>query len=207
MDEAFGDLLRGLVELGIADELLLIFTSDHGEELGERDRMGWHSHALFDEQLRVPLLVSFPGRRFAGARVRWQVRGIDLLPTVLDVLGAPSPPAAEGASLLPLLRGEERSHRPAVSQRDVAQIPAPVSLRTGAWKYYARTQRRQVLLYDLADDPGETRDRAADDPQRLTRLKGELVELLRRRPDARIGRRVDLDPALEEQLRQLGYLE
>ena len=66
------------------DNSLIVFTSDHGEELGERSKMGWHSHALWDEQIRVPLIIKFPNGEFAGTRVAPQVRSIDILPTTLD---------------------------------------------------------------------------------------------------------------------------
>jgi arylsulfatase A-like enzyme len=85
MDAAFGELIDCLRAAGRLDHTLIIFTSDHGEEFGEHGKVGWHSHTLYDELLRVPLIIRFPGGRFAGASLDEQVRILDIAPTMLDV--------------------------------------------------------------------------------------------------------------------------
>jgi len=207
MDEAFGRLVAELERLGLYESTLIVFTSDHGEELGERDRMGWHSHALFDEQLLVPLIVRLPGGRHAGRRVATQVRSIDILPTVLDVLGVPPLAVFEGETLMPLVRGEPGADRPAVSQRDVATPRGPISLRTGRWKLYDRTQLRRLLLFDVEQDPGELHNLVRDEPTRVRELGGEIEELLAGRPDGRYRGRVEIDEDLRRRLEELGYLK
>jgi arylsulfatase A-like enzyme len=207
MDEAFAGLLAGLERLDLGGETLVVFTSDHGEELGERERIGWHSHALFDEQIRVPLIIRWPGGDHAGHRVSAQVRSIDILPTICDVLGIEPLEVFEGRTLVPLARGEPGEHRPAVSQRDVPTPRGPASLRTGKWKWYERTQTRRRLLFDVEQDPGELSDLAPVMQQRMRELMLQLEELLASRPDGRYRGRIEIDEELRRRLEELGYLK
>jgi arylsulfatase A-like enzyme len=207
MDEAFDDLLRGLDDLGLREDVLIVFTSDHGEELGERERIGWHSHALFDEQIHVPLIISLPRSRIRGVRVASQVRSIDILPTVLDVVDIAPLEVFEGQTLIPFLDQGGGGPLPAVSQRDVFEPRGPVSLRTGRWKYYDRSLIRRRLLFDVGDDPGELRDLSREDPERVIELRRELEQLLGQRPTAPRGEPVEIDAALKRKLEALGYIK
>ena len=85
-DRAVGALLDGLEERGLSENTLLVFLSDHGQEFFEHGAYG-HGHSLYGEVLRVPLVFSFPARIPEGRRVREQVRLIDVMPTILDILG------------------------------------------------------------------------------------------------------------------------
>ena len=106
VDEAFGELLRGLEALGLAGNTLVVFTSDHGEEFGEHGVVGWHSHTLYDELLSVPLLIRFPDGLAAGQTVEAQVRLLDLAPTITSAAGIEAPSTFEGVDLTP---GHRRS--------------------------------------------------------------------------------------------------
>ena len=134
MDGAFGRLVGYLEKRGLLDKTLLIFTSDHGEEFGEHAQTGRHSHALYDELLHVPLIVRMPGGNFSSTVVEPQVRGIDILPTVLDVLGLESPSPLDGSSLTGLMTGLDDEPRVAVSQIDTAHAKPPSSIRTETQK-------------------------------------------------------------------------
>ena len=101
-DREVGRLLDALDAQGLADETLVVFHADHGESLGEQRYVG-HGLLLNDATMRIPLLVRLPGRVAAGRRVDAQVRNVDILPTVLEVVGAPLPPDLPGRSLLPLV--------------------------------------------------------------------------------------------------------
>src|SRR5206468_442039 len=129
-DDAFGNLVDLLAARQLLDRTLLVLTSDHGESLGEHVDIGNHTSCLNDEVLRIPLLVKFPKGRFAGAVVGQQVRSLDILPTVLEVLNLAPLPQAEGRSLLPLLTGKERGDRVAISQMDVGGPRLPTAIRT-----------------------------------------------------------------------------
>jgi hypothetical protein len=134
MDAGFGALIAYLERRDLLARSIVIFTSDHGEELGEHGQMGRHSHALYDEVLRVPLIIRLPQAKRAGTVVERQVRGIDVLPTVLDLLDLEPPGQCSGSSLVPLMRGRRGPARPAVSQIDSRQDPPPSSIRTESAK-------------------------------------------------------------------------
>jgi len=204
MDEAFGALVAVLEERGLMDDTVVVVTSDHGEELGERGMMGWHSHALWDEQLLVPLIVRLPGERFAGARIGAQVRGIDVMPTALDLLGIAPPPSAEGRTVMPLVIEAPDAPRPAVSQRDVREDPLPASLRAGGRKLHRRGGDEPLLLFDLAADPGEARDLAEEAKDEAARAGARLDALIGARPAAPASQPVAFDAQLLGQLGALG---
>jgi arylsulfatase A-like enzyme len=134
MDEAFAQLVRAMDRGELFDNTIVIFTSDHGEEFGEHAQMGRHSHALYDEVLRVPLIIRLPGRKFAGTIVDRQVRGIDILPTVTDLLDLEHLDQFDGASLTPLMTRRRDDERIAVSQIDTRHERIPSSIRTESEK-------------------------------------------------------------------------
>lgn len=218
-DRAFGRLIDGLKERELLDSTVVVLTSDHGEEFGEHGVVGWHSHTLFDELLRVPLLVRPPGGHPWGERVRHQVGGIDLAPTILDAAGIEPPPIFEGRSVLGLTgEGAPIPERPVLSARDLSERgmerqPHRISLRGGGWKWIAQKRfirRRWVesgRLFDLPRDPGETRDvrklslenRARERAMRSRVASWEAA----RRP---VTQQVAPPSDLLKQLRALGYM-
>ena len=199
MDRAFGDLLVFLKERGLYDRALMVVTSDHGEEFGEHGKVGWHSHTLYDELLRVPLLVKLPGQRGGGSTVEVTARGIDVAPTILAVLGLKSPAAFAGRDLL--APGDPPAGADlTLASRDVTDPNVVMALRTPGWKLI------DDRLYDLGRDPGERLDVAAAEPARARELAERRRALVESRP--RPPRRAaQADDELRERLRSLGYLE
>jgi arylsulfatase A-like enzyme len=114
-DHHVGRLLEALRRVGRSHDTLVVVTSDHGEDLGHRPdgRAGFHGHTLYDELVRVPLIVFDPTRDFSVKRVFTQVRTLDVLPTVLERLGITAAEEIHGRSLVPLMEGLEVEHRPA----------------------------------------------------------------------------------------------
>lgn len=198
MDRALGRLLDGLRERGLLDETLVVFTSDHGEEFGERGHEGWHGHTLYDELLRVPLIVRFPGGRWAGERVRRQVRLVDLAPTVVDALGRRPPSSWQGVSLLPVLRGEEVEPLVAVAMIDQRAEHPIQAVRTGRWKLYGNQ------IFDLVNDPDE-RKNVRHEHLELAAALEEYLEAVRAGAEEG-GETVELDPETARELEALGYL-
>jgi arylsulfatase A-like enzyme len=196
MDEAFGRLVDFLKRTGRYDPALIVFTSDHGEEFNEHGAVGWHAHTLYDELLRVPLLIKFPNGLFAGETVTSQVREIDIAPTLVAALGWPQPAQFRGADLAPLAEGRAAAPRFAVSQREGLD---EASLRLAPWKLY------DGRLYDLAGDPGETQNLAASHRDLAAALGGRLQALLAEKPAA-VGPGVTLNAEERARLRALGYL-
>ena len=108
-DRHLGELLDFLEARGLDQRTILVLTSDHGEQLGDAGRpapfgdgfYNVHGHTLFEELVRVPLIVRLPGQR-EGRRIPAVTASIDVMPTILDVLGLPAPPEVQGRSLRPL---------------------------------------------------------------------------------------------------------
>lgn len=166
VDDGIRELLTYLRRVGLYDNTIIVFTSDHGEEFNEHGWMGWHSHTLYDELLRVPLAIKFPKQHFAGSEVATQVRSIDVLPTLLDVLGIDSLPNFQGRSLTRLAsgRGDDDFPEYAVSERE-SRGKLPTSVRSAKWKLHGKR------LYDLENDPGETKNVADAHPEIVDQLK------------------------------------
>ncbi len=197
-DDGFRRLHRFLHRQGFLEDALIVVTSDHGEEFGEHGSVGWHGHTLYEELLRIPLIVKLPGDAHAGTRVSASVRSLDIAPTILDLAGVPIPDGFQGVSLLPLLSPRSLSEdRPALSELDAA--PTSVSYRRRPWKLEGGR------LFDLEADPLETRDLASVAVDRLQDLNRAAEDWLGLLPPP-APERVHLEDSTREQLRALGYL-
>ena len=216
VDDQIGRLRRHLEELGMADETLIVVTSDHGEEfwdhalvqarLGGDPRGFWgvgHGHSLFGELLRVPLVLHGPG---APAReVDCPARHVDVVPTALELLGLPGLAAADGHSLVPAL-GPGAACPPApVVAESLAYGPESRSL---VWSQRKLIERADgvTMLFDLRRDPEERHDLAAANPGLVERMRA-LLGRLRTTEQADPSEAMRLDAETERQLRALGYLD
>ncbi len=166
----------------------------------EHGQVGWHAHTLYEELLRVPLLVRLPEARFAGRRPAQRVRSIDIAPTLLDLLGLPPAPSFDGRSLLPLFPEQGAlEDLPAIAFRDTAAGDVFESLAIRRFKL------AEGKLFDLEEDPWEKRDRAAADPTMAATLCAELEREVARRPGAAPAAPIALGDEERERLRALGY--
>lgn len=210
LDDRLGELFAALREMGIYDDALVLVTSDHGEEFREHG-LFLHSQT-YDETTGVPLLVKLPGGEAAGTVVEGLVESVDIAPTVLDVLGIEVPPGLQGKSLLPLVRGDGPGREAVLSQDKLQRTR--YSLRTDRYKLIHDFDSGQTELYDLAADPGESRDlMAAGEPvPAAARLLTELKErvgvnrLLARRLAAEAGESV-LTEDDRQKLKSIGYVD
>ncbi|MDD5557020.1 MAG: sulfatase [bacterium] len=194
---------------GLDADTILIVTSDHGEGFLEHGTIG-HPEALYDEIIRVPLIVAFPGLPRAGKAVAAQAMLIDILPTALEMAGIAPPPHLQGESLVPLIRGVGKgATRPAFAGTGTIE-----AVRTPDWKLIraAAEGGPPPELYHLARDPGERENLAGAEPARLEALAGELDR--RRAADEALRERLGLgretarpDEETLRQLRALGYLQ
>lgn len=169
MDAQVGRLLAALDELELADDTIVVFTSDHGFLLGEHGQ--WQKQLLFEESARVPLIIRVPGTRNPGQRSPRTVEMVDIYPTLTDLAGLPHYTRNEGESLTRLLDQPDLESwtKPALSQ-----VTGGRSVRTERYRYTEwENGRRGRELYDHASDPFEQAN-LADDP----RYAG-AVELLR----------------------------
>jgi choline-sulfatase len=200
VDALVGRLLDFLKRRGLYESTLIVVTADHGEGLGEHGEPD-HGVFLYESTLRVPLVVRVPGG--GPGRVDALVRDVDVMPTILDWLGLAPPAAVEGRSFASLLRGGPDEPRTAVALSDYARDHygwSPLAaLRDARYKYVAAPEPE---LYDLEQDPGETRNIAAERAPLAERLRARLGEQL---ASASGTAAAAADPEREERLRALGY--
>lgn len=219
MDHHIGELVDRLRSAG--RPLLIAIVGDHGEGHGDHD---WWSHGLlYDEQARVPFLLTGPGVP-AGSRILPLVRSIDLVPTLLGLLGIPREGALrdlDGIDLGPLLRGEVGDpdllayaesttldmsyvvpHAEGVRNRKDDQL---FSLTRGRWKYIHHRQHPELdELYDLERDPGETVNRLREQAELVAKFRRRLEQLDPYPQDPNTG--TPRSAADLEKLKALGYL-
>ncbi|HOY99932.1 MAG TPA: sulfatase [Candidatus Aminicenantes bacterium] len=219
-----GPLVEDLKRLGLYENALIILTADHGEEFF--DHGAWeHGHTLYNELIRVPLVIKLPRSREAGRRVREDVGLVDLVPTILAEAGVAAPPSGfDGTSLCPLLNGENLPGRTLISflpagfvydfPSRVAVLRRPYKLvlngefRPGFREYFTPPPPEgiPIELYDLAADPME-KINLADRNAAVVRELLPVAEAYLKAAMDRAGRReLVVDKKLEEELRSLGYL-
>jgi arylsulfatase A-like enzyme len=174
LDHRIGELIGALSRRDLLDRTLVIALADHGEFLGDRGLIG-HGQVLYEPVLQVPLLMRLPGRLPRGVIERRSAQICDVMPTILDLLGISwdGMEKIDGVSLLPT--GEERPYRKDL----VAFIPGQQMLRHGPLKYLRREDGAGEL-YDLDDDPTESRDLSADRPDNVRFLRARLDAFLAR---------------------------
>jgi len=185
LDAQIGRLREALERLGVADHTMLWFTSDNGPERGPGSAgpLRGHKRSLWEGGIRVPGLLVWPERVAAGTRTDVPCVTSDYLPTILDLLGIPwTGGRLDGISLEPLLAGTlERRPDPIAFQQDEQR-----ALVGNRFKLLARSGlmedetgefagEGEYLLFDVVDDPGETRDLAAEYPDVVQRMAAELA--------------------------------
>jgi arylsulfatase A-like enzyme/HEAT repeat protein len=150
---------------------VVIVTADHGEEFGDHGGR-YHGTTLYEEQVRVPLIVAGPGLR-AGRRVTSPVQTVDLLPTVLRSMDIPVPPRLRGRDLGPLLLGEGEDDKGlALAETDELSL-----LAEGRYRLICHRPSAACRLFDLSRDPGQTRDVGAELPRVLEDMKARARAL------------------------------
>ncbi len=183
LDEHVGRVLEALDERGMLENSVVIFTSDHGENLGERDYFANHQR-LYGPVSEPPLLVRMPGQ-VEGRIVDVPVQTVDLLPTCLELAGVTGvPDRVEGVSLLPWLEGTGPEDRMVFSE---GAYQKEKIVRRGRYKLAYRLQPQvsrdeSFEFYDIESDPAETRDLRDEHPQAFEELKTALHEFMGRIP-------------------------
>ncbi len=220
-DARFGELISVLKQNDLFESSLIVVTADHGEELFERGAY-LHGHSLYDELLRVPLLIKFPSDTSFPRTNGSLTALIDVMPSLLDYLGVPVPPGLDGASFMPVLSGRAREQRRHFFAEATAWGPEAKAVRTREYKYIRTRpgvpdyEPRNSLydsiletgesekLYRIADDRGERRNELVGHPDLAESFRKALDPLwvLERRE----GDPVELDPEQIENLRSLGYV-
>ncbi len=202
--------VQGLFEsLGWGENTILVVTSDHGEGFHDHGLTG-HANSLYDELMRVPLIVYSGGGGFTPGRVSVPVGHVDVLPTLRELAGLPPDPRNVGWSLAPLLREGrwDRGERPLLGH--LVEFDEKHEVRAVVLGRYKLVERRpgRAELFDLETDPGESRDLAEGHPEIVARLR----EAYDRAESGATrygqgGRETQLTPEAVEKLRALGYVK
>lgn len=209
-DANIGEFMDRLRERGVYDDALIIYTSDHGERLGEHGS-AYHGGTPHQELIHVPLIIKFPEGRHGGTRVEQPVRHIDIPETIYDIVGLTDPPETVGTSLMPAIRGEDMDltvFAAGMAEESWAILDRP-------HKYIIQNIRGHCVegqqpgdeLFNLAEDPDETEGVDGSRAVRST-LGDRLCSIFVSGLEA-AGERGSTSFSAEarEQLRALGYLE
>jgi arylsulfatase A-like enzyme len=222
-DAQLGRLLDALDGLGLSPWTLVAVTADHGEGLMQHGLMG-HELQVYEEQVRVPLVLRLPGSLAKGTVVDAPVELVDVAPTLLDLLGVPAGGiAGVGRSLVPALRGGAAlpadhpvyvyRHKASAERRievvgdrrsEVRARGEKLGVREGRWKYVVGPEEGTAELFDLAADPGETRNLYGPEQREAQRLAGRLARW--REAHERGGAAPDLSEEARRGLEALGYV-
>jgi arylsulfatase A-like enzyme len=223
-DHLLSRVVEALRKSGRLDRTILVVLADHGELVGEHGNFG-HGMALYEVGVRVPLLVRYPPRVPAGARVAAPVSTLGVFATILDLVGIEPPVPVHVGSLLPAITGGDAG-LPVIVERSASDLsttetPDPLAKPDRRYRTYrsnglklVETSKGDTLLFDLAADPQEERDVAKSRPADLARMKAELASWAERfhlpaidAMDAGAAPPVELDPATRERLKALGYAD
>ena len=192
VDRWIGYLLDGVRQMGLWDDTAIIFTSDHGFYHGEHDLIGkvgldrdgaicgrW---PLYETLSHAPLLIKVPGEASNVIRQTY-CQPPDLMPTILELAGAPIPEGVQGGSILPVVKEEQDLLREfAVSSLNYvqdAEVRSPTSYRTADWLYIYGGDEWDHELFDLNNDPGETTNVIDDNQEIAAQLHEDLLKFLR----------------------------
>ncbi len=218
MDQQMGRIFQELSRSGKLDEMVVIVVADHGEGLGDHN---WWTHGiLYQEQIRVPLIIRTP-LQSQKRRIDHSVRLIDIMPTVLELVGldGASAPSMDGTSLVPLLEGDPPDYQCVAYSDSVNMLTYRFmmdieekkdemlfAIVDRPWKYIHHLLRREESeLYNLADDPDEQHNLMVTHPEQAARLLAVLqARDFMPGPDSQRGRMSSEDV---ERLRSLGYVD
>jgi len=220
-DSMLGEVWKTLLREGILESSIVIFTSDHGEELLQHNNYFYHSCSIYESVLHIPLVIRFPDKSLNGVRIPELVGNIDITPTLLELLGVDLPNSFEGQTLLPLMNREPRAKEEFT--RSFAEYYRPGtgwigSIRTDRWHYIYNPEKITTAcrpqgtyfgideeeLYDHAKDTMEVRNLATLHTDLLADFRHEILEAFGRQREWGPPRRAN--PEIIEQLKAMGYL-
>lgn len=187
MDDAFGKLMAAVDEMGYRDNTVVFFTSDNGPEgngtkgrtRGSTGGLRGRKRHTHEGGIRVPGIIRWPGRIKAGSTSDTPVIGSDIFTTICKIADIPLPDdrTIDGANLLPLFEGQPvKREQPLYWRNHLAPQEFRVGLRIGDWKIVGSDDLSSFELYNIANDPQETKNLAESEPQRFAELKQRLID-------------------------------
>ncbi len=206
-DAQVGRLVEALRRLGLDRKTLFVVTADHGEGLGEHGEET-HLYFVYDTTMSVPLVMHCPGRLPEGVVVASQTRTVDIMPTILAIVGAPAESGVQGTDLRSRMRHpSEATDLPACGESLGAQFvfgTAPLRcLRVNGWKYIHAPRPE---LFHVREDPREQRNLATAEPDRLAVMREQLRTIIAQSPLPGADAMSRPDQETLEKLHSLGYV-
>ena len=211
-DEQIGVLLKSLKELDLYDNTLIVFTSDHGEEFWEHDKLD-HGHSAYEEALKVPLIFSLPEILPKGAKVSQLVQLIDVVPTILELCGVESDNSFQGESLCSYFFNPAITKEKFAFSENMMYTEDKKSIQNDRYKLIYFTVSNKYEFYDLKEDPNEQRNIYSADNEMAQQLREKLSEWMmkNREVSKKVLKGEKVTPATvnqdtKEALKSLGYL-
>jgi arylsulfatase A-like enzyme len=220
-DSMLGEVWETLSREGLLESSIVVFTSDHGEELLQHNNYFYHSCSIYESVLHIPLVIRFPDQSLSGVRISQLVENIDITPTLLELLGVDLPNSFEGQTLLPLLNREPGAKERFT--RSLAEYHRPGtgwigSIRTDRWHYTYNPEKittacrpegdyfqvAEEELYDHSKDAMEVHNVATLHADVMAELKREILEAFDGQREWGPPRRAN--PEVIERLKAMGYL-
>lgn len=202
-DTQIGRLMESLKELGLDKNTLIILTADHGEAIGEHNTY-FSLDGVYEEIIRVPLIIRFPKLFPKGKIITEQVSLIDIAPTIFDILGLSKPHYLQGKSLFTFIK-PFRIHQ---GRYIFSSCRECLTLRTESWKLIKDDIADSYELYNLKHDPQELRNLVTERHNKLKQLKQELENLKKCATSLVLPRKgPELSDENKERLRSLGYVQ
>ncbi len=174
-DHEVGRLLDEMKRRGVLEDTVVVVVADHGESFGENG-MWFHPWVLYNTVVRVPLIISYPPALPQGVTIREAVQTIDVMPTLLELLGIPSPSDVDGVSLVALMNGKGQADG-WVAYTEELNDPS-MAVTTNQWKLIRDNLNGGLQLYDLRIDPRETSNLATVWPDTAAELAAKIVAFL-----------------------------
>jgi arylsulfatase A-like enzyme/Tfp pilus assembly protein PilF len=210
LDSLIGELVGWLEKNDVDEDTMVVFIGDHGESLGQHEETT-HGFFIYDATMRVPFLIKAPYRQIPhGLRVPAQVRNVDLMPTILDLVGVPAPATVQGTSLVPLLERESDdlgliAYSESFYPRHHYGWAELKAVRNGRMHFIDAPRPE---LFDILEDPQQTKNIARERAGTVQELKDALDELVARYGVEGIDEKAPEtpDPDTAAQLAALGYL-
>ncbi|MBW1695715.1 MAG: sulfatase [Deltaproteobacteria bacterium] len=177
VDKWVGVLLDKIRDLNLMDNSIIILLSDHGHPLGDHEIMAKFGDNLYSELLRIPMMIRFPGKEYAGKRIKALVEIPDILPTVLDFIGHRLDlEYLNGKSLMPLIKGEvDKVHQYVVTGFFGSEARC---IRDEQWSFIRRPADQRNELYNLIEDPKEKNNLVDKNPEKAQEMNSAISGIL-----------------------------
>jgi arylsulfatase A-like enzyme len=214
-DYMIGELMRQLKTMGLFDKTLVVVSSDHGEDMGEHDFYFSHGNTLYEPAIRIPLILCLGPELPKKTAVPVQVSSLDIVPTILDIIGIAQPRTMAGKSLMPLCKGKNTRMREEAFSYTGRDFTSGGVRRSQPRKYSVRTERWKLIdkirgteLYDLKNDPEERKNVIGEHAPEFEVLRKKLLRWKKIcEPSPAAVRRAVMTQDSHERLKGLGYLQ